>query len=82
MLILKRAISVEAIRGLPKLKIVEDNIYGEHTRMSHPRLELQVTSKVLELLRMDLMGPICKLRALVERGMLLWLLMTSQGLLG
>jgi len=25
--------------------------------MSHPRLEHQVTSKILELLHMDLMGP-------------------------
>ena len=57
---MKKAISVEAIRGLPKLKIAEDNIFGERqvgkqTRMSHPRLEHQVSSKVLELLHMDLM---------------------------
>jgi len=59
---MKRAISLEAIRGMPDLKIVEDSIFGEcqiskQTRMSHPRLEHQVTSKVLELLHMDLMGP-------------------------
>jgi len=58
---MQRAISVEAIRGLPKLKIVEDNICGEcqigkQTRMSHMRMEHQVTSKVLELMHMDLMG--------------------------
>jgi len=45
-----------------KLKIVEGDICGEcqigkQTRMSHPRLEHQVTSKILELLHMDLMGP-------------------------
>jgi len=59
---MKKTIAAEAIRGLPKLKIVEDNICGEcqiskQTRMSHPRLEHQITSKVLELLHMDLMGP-------------------------
>jgi len=30
---------------------------GKQTRMSHPRLEHQGTSKVLELLHIDLMGP-------------------------
>jgi len=59
---MKKAIAAEAIRGLPELKIVEDNICGEcqigkQTTMSHPRFEHQVTSKVLELLYMDLMGP-------------------------
>jgi len=59
---MKKALSSEAIRGLPNLKIVEGSICGEcqigkQTRMSHPRLEHQTTSKVLELLHMDLMGP-------------------------
>jgi len=59
---MKKALSSEAIRGLPDLKIVEGSICGEcqigkQTRMSHPRLEHQATSKVLELLHMDLMGP-------------------------
>lgn len=59
---IKRAISSEAIRGLPDLKIVDNNICGEckigkQTRMSHPRLEHQVTSKVLEFMHMDLMRP-------------------------
>ncbi|WJX12614.1 hypothetical protein P8452_03091 [Trifolium repens] len=59
---MKKAISVEAIRGLPKLKIVEGKVCGEcqtgkQIRMSHPMLEHQTTSKVLELLHMDLMGP-------------------------
>jgi len=57
---MKKAMSSEAIRGLPDLKIVDNSICGEcqigkQTRMSHPRLEHQVTSKVLELLHMDLM---------------------------
>jgi len=59
---MKKVISLEVIRGLPDLRIVEDNICGEcqickQTIMSHPRLKHQVTSKVLELLHMDLMGP-------------------------
>jgi len=59
---MNKALTSEAIRGLPDLKIVEGNICGEfqickQTRMSHPRLDHQVTSKVLELLHMDLMGP-------------------------
>ncbi|WJX62247.1 hypothetical protein P8452_47261 [Trifolium repens] len=41
---MKKAISVEAIRGLPKLKIVEGKVCGEcqigkQIRMSHPMLE-------------------------------------------
>jgi len=59
---IKKAWSSEAIRGLPDLKIVEGSICGEcqvgkQTKMSHPRLEHQATSKVLELLHMDLMRP-------------------------
>jgi len=59
---MKRSISSEAIKGIPDLKIVHNSICGEcqigkQTKMSHPRLEHQVTSKVLELLHMDLMGP-------------------------
>jgi len=59
---MKKAISVEAITGIPKLNIYEGCICGEcqvgkQTRMSHQRLEHQGTSKILELLHMDLMGP-------------------------
>jgi len=78
---MKKTLSSEAIRGLPDLKIVEGNICSEfqidkQTRMSHPSMEHQVTSKVLELLHQDLMGPriwwdLCKLRALVEKDMFL-----------
>ena len=47
---LKKAIYAEAIRGLPKLQIVESNIFGEcqvgkQTRMSHQMLEHQGTTK-------------------------------------
>ena len=60
---MKKAISSEAIRGLPNLKIVDNSICGEcqigkQTGMSHPKLEHYVTTKVLELLHMNLMGPV------------------------
>jgi hypothetical protein len=59
---IKKAISLEAIRGIPRLEITERSICGEcqigkQTRMSHPRLEHLGTSKALELLHIDLMGP-------------------------
>ncbi|MCI73221.1 gag-pol polyprotein, partial [Trifolium medium] len=59
---MKKAISEEAIRGLPKLKIDEGNIRGEcqigkQTKMSHQKLQQLATARVLELLHMDLMGP-------------------------
>jgi hypothetical protein len=59
---MKKIMSKEAIKGLPKLKIVEGSICGEcqvgkQVQMSHPMLQHQVTSRVLELLHMDLMGP-------------------------
>jgi len=60
---MKKVLFSEAIRGLPDLKIFEGNICGEcqigkQIRMSHPRLEHQATSKVLELMHMDQMGPV------------------------
>ena len=58
----KKIISEEAIRDLPKLKIEEGKIYGDfqigkHTKMSHKKLQHLTTSKVLELLHIDLMRP-------------------------
>lgn len=59
---MQRIVFEEAITGLPKLKIEEGKISGEcqigkQTKMSHPKLQYQTTSRVLELLHMDLMGP-------------------------
>ncbi|GAU36127.1 hypothetical protein TSUD_292870 [Trifolium subterraneum] len=59
---LKKAISEEAIRGLPKLKIEEGHICGEcqigkQTKTPHQKLHHLTTTRVLELLHMDLMGP-------------------------
>ncbi|GAU31624.1 hypothetical protein TSUD_63730 [Trifolium subterraneum] len=59
---MKKVISEEAIRGLPQLKIVEGNICGEcqigkQTKMPHKMLQHSTTTRVFELLHMDLMGP-------------------------
>ncbi|MCI58251.1 gag-pol polyprotein, partial [Trifolium medium] len=59
---MKRKISKDAVRGLPQLKIEEGKICGEcqigkQTKMSHKKVQHPATTKVLELLHMDLMGP-------------------------
>ncbi|GAU48712.1 hypothetical protein TSUD_281050 [Trifolium subterraneum] len=59
---MKKAISEETIRGLPKLKIKEGHICGEcqigkQTKTPHQKLQHLTTTRVLELLHMDLMGP-------------------------
>ena len=60
---MKKVLSSEAVRGIPKLKIDEGRLCGDcqvgkQTRMSHKKLQhLTTTSRVLELLQMDLMGP-------------------------
>lgn len=59
---MKKVLSKEAVRWIPKLKIDEGRICGEcqigkQTNMSHKKLQHLTTSKVLELLHMDLMGP-------------------------
>jgi transposase InsO family protein len=59
---MKKIISKEAVRGIPKLLIDEGRVCGEcqvgkQTKMSHPKLGHPTTSRVLELLHMDLMGP-------------------------
>ncbi|XP_057418198.1 uncharacterized protein LOC130712379 [Lotus japonicus] len=59
---MQKVISEEAVRGLPKLKIDEGKICGECkigklTKASHAKLQHPTTTKVLELLHMDLMGP-------------------------
>ena len=59
---IKKVISVEAVRGFPNLKIEEGIIYGDfqignQKKTSHKKLQHLATLKVLELLYMDLMGP-------------------------
>ncbi|XP_057452263.1 uncharacterized protein LOC130744085 [Lotus japonicus] len=62
---MKKVISKEAIRGLPRLKIEEDKVCGEcqvgkQTQTSHKKLTHVATTRSLELLHMDLMGPMQK----------------------
>ena len=59
---MKRIISEEAVRGIPKLKIEEGRVCGDcqigkQTKMSHQKIQHLTTSKVFELLHMDLMEP-------------------------
>ena len=60
---MKRIISEEVVRGIPKLKIEEGRVcgnclIGKQTKMSHQKIQHLTTSKVLELLLLDLMGPV------------------------
>lgn len=50
------------IIGLHNIKIEEGKLrggfhIGKHTKISHKKVQYLTTSKVLELLHMDLMGP-------------------------
>lgn len=59
---MKNIMSEEAIKGLPMLKIEEGKVCGDcrigkQIKMSDPKFQNQTTSNVLELLHMDLMGP-------------------------
>ena len=59
---MKRIISIEVVRGIPKLKIEKGKVCGDcqigkKTKMSHQKIQHLTTSKVLELLHMDLIGP-------------------------
>ena len=59
---MQKAISENAIVGIPDLKIVEGKVCGEcqigkQTRKSQKRLQHISTSRVLEILHVDLMGP-------------------------
>ncbi|GAA0186984.1 transmembrane signal receptor [Lithospermum erythrorhizon] len=59
---IRQLISRNAVRGLPHF-VVRERICGEYqigkqTRVSHQQLQHVLTTRVLELLHMDLMGPI------------------------
>src|ERR1044072_8865593 len=58
----RKIISEEAVRGLPKINIEQGKICGEcqigkKTKMPHKKLQHLTTTKFLELIHMDLMGP-------------------------
>ena len=59
---MKKILSKDAIRDIPNLKIDEGKICGEcqirkQTKMSHKKIQHLATTRVLELLHRDLMGP-------------------------
>ena len=58
---LQQLMAKEAVRGLPRLSIKDKTcgecIVGKQTRVPHHMLQQLVTTRVLELLHMDLMGP-------------------------
>ncbi|GAA0142754.1 hypothetical protein LIER_03582 [Lithospermum erythrorhizon] len=59
---IQQLIAKEAVRGLPHLVVKETSCrecqVGKQTKVSDPLLQYVVTTRVLELLHMDLMGPI------------------------
>ena len=53
---------LEAVVGLPKFGKIEKNVcgpcqLGKQTKSPHPKVNVVATSRPLELLLMDLMGP-------------------------
>lgn len=59
---MRKILSKKEIIGLPDLKIAEDKICGDyqigkHTNMSHKTVQHLTTTCVLELLHMNLIGP-------------------------
>ncbi|XP_062088790.1 uncharacterized protein LOC133795353 [Humulus lupulus] len=59
---LNRIVKRKAVRGIPELKINRDRLcgpcqLGKQIRASHPPVSALATSRVLELLHIDLMGP-------------------------
>lgn len=59
---MRQFITTKDINGLPNLNIEEGRIYGDfqigkQSMMSHKKLQHLTTSKVMDLLHMDLMGP-------------------------
>lgn len=59
---MRKIVSKKSIIGLLGIKIELGKIYGEfeigkQTKMSHKKVQHLITTRVLELLHMDLMGP-------------------------
>ena len=54
--------NLEVVVGLPKFGKIEKNVYspcqlGKQTKSTHPKVNVVATSRPLELLHVDLMGP-------------------------
>ena len=58
-----KVLKLEAVVGLPKFGKIEKNVcgpcqFGKQTKSTHPKVNVVATSRPLELLHVDLMGPI------------------------
>ena len=63
---------IEAMIGLPKFGKIKKNVcgpcqLGKQTKASHPKVNVVATSRPLELLHVDLMGPM-KTKSMGEKG--------------
>ncbi|XP_062094311.1 uncharacterized protein LOC133800368 [Humulus lupulus] len=59
---LKRIVKLQAVRGIPEMKVTRDRLCGpcqlrKQTKASHPPVNMLLTSRVLELIHVNLMGP-------------------------
>ncbi|XP_062075335.1 uncharacterized protein LOC133779378 [Humulus lupulus] len=59
---LRKLIRLKAVRGVPELKVSRERVcgpyqQGKQVRSSHPPIKMLLTNKALELLHIDLMGP-------------------------
>ena len=57
-----KVLKLEAVIGLPKFGKIEKNVcgpcqLGKQTKSTHPKVNVVATSRPLELLHVDLMGP-------------------------
>ena len=57
-----KILKLETVVGLPKFGKIEKNVcgpcqLGKQTKSSHPKVNVVATSRPLELLHVDLMGP-------------------------
>ena len=63
---------IEAMIGLPKFGKIKKNVcgpcqLGKQTKASHPKVNVVATSRPLELLHVDLMGPM-ETKSMGEKG--------------
>ncbi|XP_062114802.1 uncharacterized protein LOC133827049 [Humulus lupulus] len=59
---LKRIVKLQVVREIPEMKVTRDRLcgpcqLGKQTKASHPPVNMLLTSCVLELMHVDLMGP-------------------------
>lgn len=57
-----KLIKLEAVRGIPKVKVDHDGVYGacamgKQTRAHHNAVKTIMNKRCLELVHIDLMGP-------------------------